>query len=234
MENNSKNKIRNLTSYSKSRYEAIKNPYGIKLNSLDTTPNANNLAQETLNKNKRIIHSSVSKYSTTRTPCEILSKITNSKSFYKNKRRSRNVLKNSSYSLNRNRPFTRDTNESNKTIKEFNNLKNMLETTFLENEKLKRLSKEIMLDKAQNREMASTVHSFYQNVIMVDNMHNVNELKAKIEELRNTIAKLTIENNKLKRCALMTDPSLRCQKSFIPFSVLSAGGKVARICLGLS
>jgi len=77
-------------------------------------------------------------------------------------------------------------------------LRSTLASITLENEKLRMLSKEIMLDSEQHREMASTVHSFYQNVMMVNSEQNVMYLKQQIEELKKKISDLTADNLKLK------------------------------------
>eukprot|EP01022_Parablepharisma_sp_SALTPOND_P021576 TRINITY_DN4284_c5_g1_i1.p2 TRINITY_DN4284_c5_g1~~TRINITY_DN4284_c5_g1_i1.p2 ORF type:complete len:451 (+),score=42.32 TRINITY_DN4284_c5_g1_i1:1633-2985(+) len=116
--------------------------------------------------------------------------------------------------LNRKKLF----GKANKTVikefspdnaKEIEELRTTLQSVTIENEKLRRLSKEIMLDHHQKREMASTVHSFYQNVVLADTEQNVTLLKSTIDDLKSKIAELITknlqlqeENKKLKVTAL--------------------------------
>ena len=83
-------------------------------------------------------------------------------------------------------------------IRKINELQDMLKTTTIENQKLKNLSKEILMEQNRRIKMGSTVHSFYQNVVLPDNEQNSELLKNNITELKTKIAELQFENDTLK------------------------------------
>jgi len=80
-------------------------------------------------------------------------------------------------------------------IKKIGELESNLEYMVSENKKLKLLSKEIM----KKQEAPSTIHSFYQNIILADNQQNISQLKNEIEILKAKTIKLTLVNNKLRK-----------------------------------
>jgi len=74
-------------------------------------------------------------------------------------------------------------------------LQSTLENVKMENQKLKQLSTEIIM----NKDMRSTIHSFYQNVVLPDNKTNIMILEEKIRNYKTEVAKLTADCNKLKK-----------------------------------
>jgi regulator of replication initiation timing len=188
MENDMKIKRRNLTSYRNSKYIFKKKS---RVGSEEQESKVNYTAQNIHNARVPLIYTT--KYIAPRNIFDRLKNFAYSKSFYKERKRPRNALKEEAHISNRNTALTMDSN-----WKDINQLKTMLEVTVQENQKLKLLNKEIMFDKSHSRQMASTVHSFYQNVILTENKQNLNELKDTIEELREQIAELNINNQRLK------------------------------------
>jgi len=193
MEGDMKMKRKNFTSHRNTRYIFKKKPNVVRIGSEEHKLRTNYIY------NTRVPLISTAKCIGTRSTFDRLKPFSDSKSLYKEKRRSRNALREEVYTPNRNRALTMDSNWKDKKAKDVNQLKTMLETTVQENQKLKQLNKEIMFDKSHSRQMASTVHSFYQNVILTENKHNLNELKDTIEELREQLTELSIDNQRLKK-----------------------------------
>jgi len=77
-------------------------------------------------------------------------------------------------------------------------LKNALENMQKENERLRKLSQEIMLDHNLRKDMVSTVHSFYQNVYLHETEMNSENLNKKLTELKQKYVDISSENCKLK------------------------------------
>jgi len=82
---------------------------------------------------------------------------------------------------------------------EIDKLHTTLKSITLENKKLKQLSIEIMNNIHQNSEIASTVHSFYQNLVLPDKEQSVSRLEEYIQDLKTKIIDLTKTNNELRK-----------------------------------
>lgn len=88
--------------------------------------------------------------------------------------------------------------EKTEDSKNFSTLRGLLETTTLENLKLKKLNKELIMDKYNNKEVASTIHSFYQTIVLPENNESIEEMRKVIEELKERVTNLTAENARLR------------------------------------
>jgi len=82
---------------------------------------------------------------------------------------------------------------------EISKLQITLKNISLENKKLRQLNKEIMYEQEKNCSMTSTVHSFYQNMILPESEQNIRMLKKSIEEFKTKIVDLKKLNKKLKK-----------------------------------
>lgn len=78
-------------------------------------------------------------------------------------------------------------------------LQTTLETVARQNLRLKQLSTEIMLDQRQNREMTSTVHSFYQNVVIPESEGNIALLEEEVRSYKLEVAKLSACCGRMKK-----------------------------------
>jgi len=100
---------------------------------------------------------------------------------------------------NKSRSVKRARGEVDSNPKSLNELQGLLKTTTLENIKLKRLNKELVIDKYNNKEIASTIHSFYQNIVLPENNESIEEMQKVIDELKEKITDLVVENTQLKK-----------------------------------
>jgi len=82
-------------------------------------------------------------------------------------------------------------------IKQIDELQNTLKAVSTENLKLRQLHVEIIKEQQNKLETPSTIHSFYQNIVLADNEQNANRLKEEIEKLKISLVTAAAENEKL-------------------------------------
>lgn len=83
--------------------------------------------------------------------------------------------------------------------REMGELQRTLKTVASENARLRQLSAEMMKEQQKHLETPSTIHSFYQNVVLPENEANIKCLKEKIKMLKMRLINAMTENEKLVR-----------------------------------
>jgi regulator of replication initiation timing len=83
--------------------------------------------------------------------------------------------------------------------KEIDELRASINTLSSENDKLKLLNREIVRKKQNSMEKPSTIHSFYQNIVIPDNEQQIMHLNKIIDKLKEQVIQLAADNGKLKK-----------------------------------